>query len=209
MEVPSLWEPQGQPSNVLILSHLPVEVFHLEERQFLDHMRTFGEVISYEMDEPGLRARVVYALREEAVYALGNVHGRQMHSSLVIVQYAPDLHVPGPDTVHLRVPAMPRQFLVSPPASPPVGWEPGTEDPPVVDYALISALAALEPGTALTLVASEEDRPSITLQDFSEEEGPNRFFYPAPTHRPPLAGQLLRTTPMPASWLQPTRYDAR
>lgn len=47
---------------------------------------------------------------------------------------------------HLHVPPLEKQFLISPPASPPVGWEQPKEDKPVVDYDLLSAMASLSPG---------------------------------------------------------------
>ncbi|EDQ89931.1 uncharacterized protein MONBRDRAFT_3061, partial [Monosiga brevicollis MX1] len=48
---------------------------------------------------------------------------------------------------HLEVPAPTKQFLISPPASPPIGWEPSHEEPPVVNHALVDALMSLEPNT--------------------------------------------------------------
>lgn len=65
------------------------------------------------------------------------------------------LQILSPSTVedaYLHVPPVERQFLISPPASPPVGWEQPKEDKPVVDYDLLSAMASLSPGKLLILL---------------------------------------------------------
>ena len=43
----------------------------------------------------------------------------------------------------LSLPDKGKQFLISPPASPPVGWEPIEENAPVIDYNLIAAMSRL------------------------------------------------------------------
>ena len=53
---------------------------------------------------------------------------------------------PGEDGGYLHVPPVTRQYLISPPASPPVGWEQPHEGKPVVDLELLAAMAQLLPG---------------------------------------------------------------
>ena len=50
----------------------------------------------------------------------------------------------------LSLPKLTKQFLISPPASPPVGWEPSDEQAPCLDFSLVTALASLQlPGRQL------------------------------------------------------------
>lgn len=47
---------------------------------------------------------------------------------------------------HLQPPALTKQFLISPPASPPVGWHPREEGEPLVNHDLLAAIANLSTG---------------------------------------------------------------
>ena len=71
-------------------------------------------------------------MRDEAIFALGQLHAKNLFGSLLRVHYTSSQEAPHHDCHNLAVPAAPRQFLISPPPSPPVGWEPSEEDAPVV-----------------------------------------------------------------------------
>lgn len=63
-------------------------------------------------------------------------------------QKAPDIDCDN----YLKLPALEKQFLISPPASPPVGWEQAKESEPVVNFELLSRLASLATGTDRNLL---------------------------------------------------------
>ncbi|VDP57755.1 unnamed protein product [Schistosoma mattheei] len=71
----------------------------------------------------------------------------------------------GCSTKHLAPPKPCRLFLLSPPASPPVGWEPKPECEPVINYELLHALASLAPGEAFELHPRDQANrhPSIVI----------------------------------------------
>ena len=51
-----------------------------------------------------------------------------------------------PKSQYLEPPQPQRQFLISPPGSPPDGWEPVKERAPAINYDLIAAITNLAPG---------------------------------------------------------------
>ncbi|CAH8863357.1 unnamed protein product [Trichobilharzia szidati] len=66
---------------------------------------------------------------------------------------------------HLAPPKPSRLFLLSPPCSPPVGWEPKPESEPVINYELLQALASLAPGETFELHPRDQvnHHPSIVI----------------------------------------------
>jgi len=55
-----------------------------------------------------------------------------------------------PKSQYLQPPQPHKQFLISPPGSPPDGWEPVKERAPAINYDLIAAITNLAPGLLLT-----------------------------------------------------------
>lgn len=70
----------------------------------------------------------------------------------------------------LKPPALEKQFLISPPASPPEGWEPVTEAQPILNLDLQTALANILPGSAHELHPPSSDQPGIVVHICSDSE---------------------------------------
>jgi hypothetical protein len=76
------------------------------------------------------------------------------------------LETPPPESKHLQVPAYTKNFLVSPPGSPPVGWEPAEEEPPNT-AALAADLVA-----ALTRLQNQQQEEEAAERNGTLSSGP-------------------------------------
>ncbi|XP_019624210.1 PREDICTED: calcipressin-2-like [Branchiostoma belcheri] len=106
------------------------------------------------------RARVYFPTADEAARARVELHHKDFMEKELKVYFV-QMDPPSRDP-HLRPPTPEKQFLISPPASPPVDWEPITEQHHV-NYDLLSALAQLSPGEPHELIPAEGDKPSIVI----------------------------------------------
>lgn len=70
----------------------------------------------------------------------------------------------------LHPPPPVKQFVISPPASPPVNWKPTTEASPVVNHELLTAIARLKPNQPFEAHVATGDEPSITIHWCEEED---------------------------------------
>ncbi|KAF9262616.1 Calcipressin [Marasmius fiardii PR-910] len=221
-------------TNSLAITPLPKEFFHPQILVHLHHhFETFGTInqwiplqgfgrilIVYEDEYVAERAKTV---SDPIIIKAGESNREQ---DIVLRVYRAD---PNPlistiesENYHLQPPTTDRNFLISPPGSPPVGWEPIREDPPnstpLADD-LITALKSLQvqqtsessTGVEIVLDASESgvsvvvedcDFCANEVTDQKQEEDwvygvtmPSRTKWkPIPTSMPPMRS----SSPVPA-----------
>ena len=118
------------------------------------------------------RVRIDFSCRSLASAAKGSMDAAVIGGNTIHVYW---LRICAPSSagdVFLAPPPLEKQFLISPPCSPPVGWEQPREGGPVVDYDLLAAVAQLGPGDnhelqpskSVTICGQELTAPSIVVQ---------------------------------------------
>lgn len=116
------------------------------------------------------RARVVFSSALLAAKARIHLHETELGGKTLKCYFAQPTKCLG-SQAHLEPPKPVRQHLISPPASPPVGWEPTLESDPVINYDLLAAVANLSPGEAHELHPPTEDQPGIVVHICEDPEG--------------------------------------
>lgn len=99
----------------------------------------------------------------------------------------------------LQPPAPYKQFLISPPASPPAGWQPHEEGEPIVNHDLLAALANLMPGESHELLPPSTDQPGIVIHTAKVKDGEDAIEIEEEPdcHSPPSSQQRITPTKCP------------
>jgi len=107
------------------------------------------------------RVRVSFNTAQDSQMAMKTLQGAAVHGESLKIFCLKTLPVAGSSS--LRPPTPTKQFLISPPASPPVGWEPIQEDKPCINFDLLAAVAELTPGQRHELHKGTGSMPSVVV----------------------------------------------
>jgi hypothetical protein len=228
-------QPEFQQTNTLAVTSLPKSFFEPLVLQMLrDHFAAFGDINQWVPLQGFGRIIVVYESAHHAELAKRQcdpilIDGRNDEENIVLRVYRADPNplIPRgeqknawmPHSSYLRPPPVEKNFLISPPGSPPVGWEQIREDPPnatpLADD-LIVALRRLQthdearrkPSFEQLLDPMDGSGVSVYVEDYDVEEHQLDFeiseeewvygesaparqkWKPAPTSCPPMPSHL-------------------
>lgn len=159
---------------ILIVTNVDVSVYENEnaKAEFERTFRMYDDNATFQYFKCFRRARVNFTS------PLFSANARiDLHEAFICGQnikcffFQPILLNKKNEDPHLKLPAPHKQFLISPPASPPVDWEQTHENKPVINYDLIQAIAELAPGEAHEIHPPSKDQPGIIVHICENPEG--------------------------------------
>lgn len=187
----------------LIVTNVDISVYTDSEQrtQFEDLFRRFDSAASFHYLKSFRRVRVIFESPDAAAQARIQCHQMKFGESVLNCYFAQASSPDGEskDGAHLQPPLPQRQFLISPPASPPVGWAPSEEAQPCISYDIITALASLTPGETHELHPATESQPGIVVhvcEETSPSKGKPKVLH---TRRPDLPGNGNNSPPSAAA----------
>ncbi|GAU94906.1 hypothetical protein RvY_06605 [Ramazzottius varieornatus] len=189
------------PTSSILVTNMDQAVFcDRETMDMFEHLiRSFDANARIYYFKSFSRARVDLDSIGTAVEAKRSLHGLGFGQRLLECYFFRDLLLGRKNADLLELPPMEKQFLISPPASPPVGWEPVREEEPVIDSRLIAALAALQPGESHELHPGADDKniPAIFLLPCQEGDEDARRVLTADSSLELSDDEYSRSVPRP------------
>lgn len=147
----------------LIVTNIHSDVFTNDDLklEMEELFRFFSANTTFQWFKSFRRLRVNFDTGIAAANARIQLHQYKFGKSVITCYFAQ----PVTPVAHkyLKPPAPFKQFLISPPASPPAGWEPREEGEPLVNHDLLAALANLTPGESHELHPQTPEHPAIIV----------------------------------------------
>lgn len=149
-------------SHCLVATPVDLEIFSRPQirEQFEALFRAFDPDTSFQFFKSFRRVRINFTNALAAAEARVKLHKSEFNGKEMRLYFAQVVHI---GSHRLEPPKPEKQFLISPPASPPVGWAQSQDARPGINYDLLRAVSKLGPGEQYELHTGTTNTPSVIV----------------------------------------------